>query len=95
MGHYILQLPTGEQADVRVGVIQRKALSFRWLFGGNRMPSDKKRAYIIHVGPKEYRLLRSMDGVWLTEGVGDFQPNAEDTLSTLLKNGILKHENNR
>ena len=95
MGHFTVQLPTGEQADVREGVIRKKIISLRSIFGGQKTAPDKKRAYIIHVGQKEYRLLRSMDGVWLTEGMGNFVPTEEDTLSTALKKEIQQHENNR
>lgn len=95
MGHFTLQLPTGEQADVREGVISRKTVSLRSIFGGQKTAPDKKRAYIIHVGQKEYRLLRSMEGDWLAEGMGNFVPTVDDALSTALKKEIQQHENNR
>lgn len=90
MSHYLLHLAAGQQADVHQGMIVKKTISFRWKRGA----SDKKRAYIIQVGPKVYHLLRAMDGTWLTEGVGNFQPTGEDALSHELRQAIQEYENN-
>jgi hypothetical protein len=108
MGYYVIRLSSGEQADVRWGMIFSKRLSlnpFR-----KRKPIDPKRGYIVRVGGsgeipagageaasgsgyREYRLLRSLDGRWLDEGDKGFPPAQKDATTLELKAAILQYEN--
>ncbi|TDX00621.1 hypothetical protein [Dinghuibacter silviterrae] len=84
MSHYTIHLPTGEQADVRQGFIIRKTLQF-W------RKAERKKAYFVQVGQQQYRLLRSMDGTWLSAAEGDFQPT-DGHMSDALKEAITRYE---
>jgi hypothetical protein len=87
MSHYILHLSDGRTADVRQGTIRRKRLSL-WPLSA---VSEKKRGYVIHIGAQVYLMLRSMNGVWLTEALGNFTPTPDDAVGLELKRLIENH----
>ena len=96
MSHYILHLSDGRTADVREGTIRRKSLSL-WPFrrttaGAAAGPASvKRRGYVIHIGAQVYLMLRSMNGVWLTESLGNFTPTPDDAVGLELKRLIENH----
>jgi hypothetical protein len=91
MGYFILRLSTGEQAAVWSGSIFRKTFSlnpFR-----KREAHERKRGYIVRVGDaREYRLLRTLGGQWLSGGEKGFPASEEDACTAELKAAILQHE---
>lgn len=93
MSHYTLHLTDGRTADVREGTIRRKSLSL-WPFRSKTAAgpvSDKKRAYVIHVGDQVYLMLRDMDGAWRFEGMGNFQPSPDSAVCRELRQLIENH----
>jgi hypothetical protein len=89
----MIELSSGERADVRWGTVVKKQLNpfFFWRAG-----KEKKKGYIVRVGaaaPREYRFLRTLDGDWISEGDGGFQPTPDDALGLELKEAIGRYEN--
>ncbi len=97
MGYFVSELPSGEWAEIRWGLIIKKSIfinPFR-----RRGKRESKRAYIVRIGQKrppsemkEYRLLRTMEGQWLSEAEEGFQPTAEDAVVTQIKAAIQLYE---
>ena len=76
MGHFIIQLPDNKKGDVRRGTI-RKMGNLLQLFR-LQAPDDERIGYIIKIEPsqqeqREYRLLKSKSGEWLTDTMGGFR----------------------
>jgi hypothetical protein len=97
MGHFKIYLGSGIQADVRYGRIMRKMINFRDLFRGRHRDRVERMGYIVkpdavHGAVKEYRFLRSMEGVWVKEDCGAFQATEEDELGIEIKKGIEEYE---
>jgi hypothetical protein len=87
----MIQLSSGEQADVRWGTITKKQFN---PFFFRRANKEKKKGYIVRVeSTREYRFLRTFEGEWLSSGDGGFQPTADDALGLELKQVIARYEN--
>ena len=97
MGHFTIDLPLGGQAEVRYGRIIEKTRNFRDLFGGRSSNRVKRIGYIVKVDPvqgarREYRFLRSIEGVWIKEENEGFGATEDDELSIEIKNRIDEYE---
>lgn len=92
MGYFAFNLMSGMRAEVRWGNIYKKTLSWRGL------RREVKRGYIVRVRPvdgplnewREYRLLQTLDGCWLSEGDPGFVPTPEDEVVGELRAAILE-----
>ena len=96
MAHFIIQLPDGRKASVRKGTIIKKGIGLQAFFS-RRLQAEKKSGYIIHLGSpdgqqKEYRLLKSTEGSWLTGPVAGFGHAEEDSNCVQIKQAIDEHE---
>lgn len=97
MGHFTIQLPTGQKADVWRGFARKKQLSLLSLFRGKNLKVDEKIAYIIKIrsfleGQQEYRLMKTKDGVWVADEDGFFAVENDDQVSLLIKRTIDEYE---
>lgn len=74
MGHFIIQLSGGRQADVRFGKIRQKTFQLRHLFRrGLFFATEERTGYLVRLdGGGEFCLSRSDNGDWLSEQEGKF-----------------------
>jgi len=96
MGHFTIALPNNQQGDVRWGTIRKKSL-FLDLFRKNRLNNEVKKGYIVHIEPastnqQEYRLLKTKEGEWLSEGDEGFRVTPDDQISIAIKKAIDNFE---
>jgi hypothetical protein len=94
MGHFTIQLPNNLHGDVRCGTIRKKTLLLN-LF--KRSKPDVKRGYVVKIEPSsttasEYRLLKTMDGKWLSESIGGFQVSQDDDMTASIRSAIDNYE---
>jgi hypothetical protein len=93
MGHFTIQLPNHLQGDVRWGTIRKKSL-FSNLF--KRSKAEVKKGYIVKIEPSParpgYRLLKTMDGKWLSESSGGFQVTPDDDMTSSIRSAIDNYE---
>jgi hypothetical protein len=94
MGYFTLDLASGKRAEVRWGLIYKKTLSWHWV------RREAKRGYIVRVRPvnaapdewREYRLLCTLDGLWLEQGEPGFAPTPADELVRELRAAIVENQ---
>jgi hypothetical protein len=96
MGHFTIALPNNQQGDVRWGTIRRKSL-FIGLFRNSKLNNEVKKGYIVNIEPaskgqKEYRLLKTNEGEWLSEDDGGFRVTPDDQISVAIKKAIDNYE---
>ncbi len=97
MGHFKIDLVSGRQADVRYGKITEKMINFWDLFRRRRGDRVKRIGYVVKLDPpqrsgREYRFLRSIEGIWVKEDSGAFRVSEDDELSIEIKKGIDDYE---
>ncbi len=97
MGHFTITLPNNQQGDVRWGTIRRSSL-FLNIFKRNKSNYEIKKGYIVKVEPtsteqKEYRLLKTKEGNWISKDDGGFQVTPDDEISVSIKKAIDNYEN--
>jgi len=96
MGHFTITLPNNLQGNVRWGTIKKKSLLLD-LFKSKKSNDEVKKGYIISIEPtptehKEYRLLKTKEGKWISEDVGGFQVTPDDEISASIKSAIDTYE---
>ena len=96
MGHFIINLPDNKQADVRWGTVRKELISLN-LFKGNKSRNEIKKGYIVNLEPtsaeqKEYRLLKTKDGNWISGDDGAFRVTPDDEVSLSIKKRIDDYE---
>ena len=98
MGHFTITLPNNLHGEVRWGTIRKKSVLLD-LFKFKKLDNDIKKGYIVNIEPtsnepKEYRLLKTMEGKWSSESHGGFRVTPDDEISTSIKNAIDSYETN-
>jgi hypothetical protein len=97
MGYFMVSLSSGQQAEVRWGKVKKKqVLNIVSLFKKKGITTEERIGYIVKVQPgtpdqKEYRLLKTKEGEWLTKEDSGFLP-ACDELSMALEKAIDEYE---
>jgi hypothetical protein len=96
MGHFTITLPNNQQGDVRQGTVRKKSTLLNFL-KGNKSDNEIKKGYIVKIEPnsteqKEYRLLKSKEGNWISEDDGGFQVTPDDEISLSIKKAIDNYE---
>ena len=96
MGHFTINLPNNQKGDVRWGTIKKKSL-FLGLFKSKKSESEIRKGYIIKIEPasienNEYRLLKTREGKWTSEGDEGFQVTPDDEISASIKSAIDNYE---
>jgi hypothetical protein len=73
MAQYFISLPNARQGNVKTGIRKKDKKRFMDLFfPSKKLNTEEKIAYIVEVDPvydiREYRLLKTKEGKWLSDG---------------------------
>jgi hypothetical protein len=96
MGQFTITLPNNQQGNVRWGTIRKKTF-FLNLFRHHKLKSEEKKGYIVKIAAvlnslNEYRLLKTKEGEWASEGNEGFQVTPDDEMSIAIKKAIDNYE---
>jgi hypothetical protein len=97
MAQYFISLPNDRQGNVKTGVRKKDKRSFMNLFSSSKnLNKEEKIAYIVEVEPvsdmREYRLLKTKEGKWLSDGEDKWLCHAEPVLNSAIKKAIDDYE---
>jgi len=96
MGHFIITLPNNVQGHVSCGTVKKTSTLLNFL-KGKKSGTETKKGYIVKVDStssqqKEYRLLKTKEGNWISEDAGGFQITPNDQVSAAIKKAIDDYE---
>lgn len=90
MGHFTINLPNNEQADVRWGNVRKLEINLN-IFSKSKPKSEPKTGYKVKVEANvEYQLFKSTTGEWTKDADGKIALNDEPLLS--IKKAIIEKE---
>jgi hypothetical protein len=109
MAHFTIDLPGNINADIRKGKVFKKSTGFVKRWPWIKISSEVRTGYLItfedvlNKNKKEYHLLKTKEGKWLSETdnelspavkkQGKWQPVADDLITLAIKKGIDDYEN--
>ena len=98
MAQFFIKLPNNRQGNVRTGIQRKEQKSFlHMLAPWKKLNKEEKLAYIVEVNPvddiREYRLLKTKNGIWLQEGEDKWLREGDGKLNLLIKKAIDEYEN--
>ena len=97
MAQFFISLPNNRQGNVRTGRQRRQQKTFlHVLMPWKKLNKEEKLAYIVEVNPNdditEYRLLKTIDGRWLSVGEDNWLREGESSFNIAIKKAIDDHE---
>jgi hypothetical protein len=109
MAHFTIDLPGNISADIRKGKVFKKSTGFVKRWPWIKISSEVRTGYFVMIEytpnkiKKEYHLLKTNEGKWLsgTENelnpaikvLGKWLPMADDLITLAIKKGIDDYEN--